>query len=492
MRTLIDLQLKLFSGSISGIQFDINSRDEIPQLLIGLQQIYNNKELRNKVLFILNEAIPENINKNTGRPGMSMWQILVLGTLRLNCNWDYDKVVEISNEHRKVRQMLGHEEGDFQKRYPLQTIKDNVSLLTPEVLDKINECVVKHGHSLTGKKADELNGSCDSFVVETNVHYPTDINLLFDAVRKIITLIAAICEIFGITEWRQHKFNLKTTKKLFNKARSLKRSNSKNKIKRAERDEVIKNAYQTYIEVVESFLQKAEITIGLLRENVFLSSSISARLMSVEHYICHARRQIDQIRRRIIEGETIPHSEKVFSIFEEHTEWICKGKAGVNQELGLSVCILKDQFGFILHHQVMEKVTDDKVAIPMIEETKKKFESLKSCSFDRGFYTPENKKLLKGMLEFVFLPKKGKLSEKDKIEEYSEEFIQARHKHSAVESSINALENHALDRCFDHGIGGFKRYVSLAVLARNIQIIGRIIQKKELKKQKLIKKRLAA
>ncbi len=81
-------------------------------------------------------------------------------------------------------------------------------------------------------------------------------------------------------------------------------------------------------------------------------------------------------------------------------------------------------------------------------------------------------------------PKKGKLFQKDKQIEHSEEFVESRHKHAAVESAINALENHALDRCPDHGIVGFKRYVALAVLARNIQILGSKIRLKELKRQK--------
>ena len=75
----------------------------------------------------------------------------------------------------------------------------------------------------------------------------------------------------------------------------------------------------------------------------------------------HAVRQINQIRRRVILGETIPHAEKVFSVFQSHTEWISKGKAGVPVELGLRVCIMEDQHRFVLHHQVMQKQTDDQV-----------------------------------------------------------------------------------------------------------------------------------
>jgi len=88
------------------------------------------------------------------------------------------------------------------------------------------------------------------------------------------------------------------------------------------------------------------------------------------------------------------------------------------------------------------------------------------------------------MLEHVILPKKGTRSLKDQECEHSEAFIRARYRHSAVESAINAVENHGLDRCLDHGIHGFKRYVALAVVARNMQILGSIIQQKELKRLK--------
>ena len=206
-------------------------------------------------------------------------------------------------------------------------------------------------------------------------------------------------------------------------------------------------------------------------------------------YIAHAERQIDQIRRRVIEGESIPHAEKVFSIFEEHTEWIKKGKAGVQVELGLRVCIVKDQFGFILHHLVMQNETDDKVAVLIIKETLERFNDLSSCSFDKGFHSPSNQEELAKILDKVVLPRKGKLSAINQEIENSEEFIQARRKHSAVESSISALKNHGLERCPDHGLHGFKRYVGMAVVARNIQIIGHIIQQKELKRlQKLEEK----
>ena len=208
-----------------------------------------------------------------------------------------------------------------------------------------------------------------------------------------------------------------------------------------------------------------------------------ARLLETEQFVNHARRQIDQIERRIFNGEKIPHGEKVFSLFEEHTEWISKGKAGVPQELGLRVSVLKDQHGFVLYHEVMQKQTDDNVAVQLVRESKSRFPALGSCSFDKGYYSPGNQKELSEILPQVYLPKKGKLSLQEKEISQAEEVLEARRRHSSVESAINGLEHSGLDRCLDHRIKGFKRYVALSILARNIQTLGNIIQQKQLKNQ---------
>jgi len=484
MRKVIDLQMEFWKKDIANIEFDLQSRDEIPKLLMGLQHIYRTASIRDKVFEVLKQIVPKK-NHEIGRPGMDLWKILVLGTLRLNCNWDYDKVQEMANNHSKLREMLGHSRTDFNCQYALQTIRDNIALLTPPLLDEINQVVVKAGHKvITAKKNQKLRGSCDSFVVETDVHYPTDANLLFDAIRKTIYLIAIICSEIGITDWRQSHHNIMKIKGLLRAIQRLKRSTSKDKAKKKKRDKLIVTEHQNYIDICQEFVSKAKATIRILREIGILSMTQDLRLTIIEEYIRHAERQIDQIRRRVILDEKIPHKEKVFSIFEPHTEWISKGKAGVPQELGLKVCVLKDQSGFILHHQVMEQQTDDKVAVSMTQGAKDKFPNLVSCSFDKGFYSPDNKGDLGKILDYVILPKKGKLSAKDKENEHSEEFVKSRRKHSAVESSINALENHGLDRCCDHGVYGFKRYVALSVLARNIQIMGHLLQQKELKKRR--------
>lgn len=486
MRKVKQMQMKLGEVNIADIAFDLRSRDEIPKLLMGLQHIWCTPELRERVFGILEKIVPEEISADTGRPGMELWKILVLGTIRLNCNWDYDKVQEIANQHSTLRQMLGHAFLDQSYQYPIQTIKDNVRLMTPEVLDEINQVVVKAGHNLVKKKGQAgLKAKCDSFVMKTDSHYPTDINLLLDAMRGVIVLTARICCLFGLEGWRQSFHNLKSIKKLYRRAQNLKRSNSKDETQKVKQQAVIKEAHHAYIEMAAAFIERAKESIATLRQR---GCPAVIELLHIEGFIKHAQRQIEQVNRRVLQDEEIPHYEKVFSIFEEHTEWICKGKAGVPQELGLKVCIVEDQYGFILHSMVMEKQTDEQVAVLIAQEAKQRFSDLNSCSFDKGFYSRTNRQQLEQILDIVVLPKKGKLSAEDKEREHSPEFIQARHQHSAVESAINAVENHGLDRCLDHGLEGFKRYVALAVVARNTQILGHIIQKQKLKKLQKRKK----
>jgi len=299
--------------------------------------------------------------------------------------------------------------------------------------------------------------------------------------RKSIEVCAQICDTHGLSDWRQSAYNVRKLKKLYRRAQRLKHSTSKDEVKREARREEIKEAHERYLKQSEEYLRRLRDTRVAL---VIGCGVLPILLADLDAYIQHAERQIDQIRRRVIKGETIPHEEKVFSIFEPHTEWISKGKAGVPVELGVRVCVLEDQHRFILHHQVMEKTTDDRVAIEMVEETRERFPQLASVSMDKGFHSRANQCDLSERLDRLVLPKKGRLSIAEKARENDPEFIRLRRSHSAVESAINALEVHGLDRCPDHGIHGFKRYVALAVVARNIQRLGAILYEQEREREK--------
>jgi hypothetical protein len=481
MRKIYEPQLKLGQVPIEDIIFDLHSRDEITELLICFQAIFTNPDLRTEVFGILRKMLPAHVDKKNGRPGMDFWKIFVLGTLRLACNWDFDKLVEIANNHKRLRMTLFHApEDDF--LYALRTVAENIALLTPEILGEISRAVIRHGHCLVGKMPGEkLFGSCDSFPSETNVHFPTDISLLPDALRKIITPIPGT----NRKGWRKWNNLPNKAKNLWRASQQQKKRSAKSEKARAELEELIIKAHLAYIAYARTIVERAGRTLDTISDTDVVTC---LRAGEIWKFIRHANRQIDQIERRVVLGESIPHAEKVFSIFEEHTRWIKKGKAGVPQQLGLNVCIVKDQYGFILHHRVMETETDDKIAVPIIRETIDRFPEFSVCPFDRGFHSPANQKDLAEILDRVILPRKGRLTKEAEETENASEFKEGRRKHSAVESSIAALANHGLDRCPDHGIRGFKRYVALGVLARNMQIVGHIIRQKERKRLK----RLAA
>ena len=150
MRKRFEIQLELGHCPIEDIKIPTNSRDELPPVLRSLQEIYTNAELSAKIFEIMERNI---LLVHKGRPGMSLWQILVLGVVRSTLNTNYDRVHLMANYDMLVRQLLGHSLTTLvpEKQYSLQSIKDNVGLLTEGMLDEINEAVVSYGHSVKKK-----------------------------------------------------------------------------------------------------------------------------------------------------------------------------------------------------------------------------------------------------------------------------------------------------------------------------------------------------
>ena len=347
MRRLFNPQLELGATPIEEIRFNPRSRDDIPQLLRGLQFIYGSPTTRDAVFDVLQEHISVDVNFDNGRPGMDLWVLLVLGTLRLGLNCDYDRLHDLANEHKTIRAMLGHGHWQDEHLYGLQTLRDNVALLTEEMLQEINAVVVKAGHDLVKKKDDdELKGRCDSFVVETHVEYPTDTGMLWDAMRKSILLITKLCLLHRVNGWRQSAYNVQRVKSHWRKAQKSNRS------RQASAEEKKKKAHKAYLRVARHYFERVQSSIQQLEEmSKQLSpeawSHLQKELEKVGGFQDYAELLMSQIERRVLEDETIPTEEKIYSIFQPHTEWINKGKAGVLVELGLKVCIMEDQYQFI-------------------------------------------------------------------------------------------------------------------------------------------------
>lgn len=287
-----------------------------------------------------------------------------------------------------------------------------------------------------------------------------------------------MCKEEGLTDWRQYRYNFRCVKQLMRKVQNKKRGVARSDEKKHQKAEEIKEAHRDYISSAQSIVEKVKATLLKVKDETL---TILGKKLEIEKYVKHAERQIDQIERRVILEEEIPHEEKVFSIFEPHTEWVVKGKAGVPVELGLRVGVVEDHHQFILYHQVMEKQTDEKVAVDITRETKKRFPNLFQMSYDKGFHSPANQEDLKKEVTHVILPRKGKLSQVTQALEGTEDFTKARRQHSGVESVINALEVHGLDFCPDRGIKGFKTYVALAIVGYNAGRLGSILHAKEQK-----------
>ena len=232
MRQAIKPQMQLGEIDISAITFDAKSRDDIPRLLRALQHIWTNLELRNRVFQALDSMTTT--NKNNGSPGMDYWKILVLGTLRLVTNCDYDRLKEMANEHGTLRKMLGH--GPYcTHSYHIQTLQDNISHFTPEILDLVSQVVVDAGHELVKKKEEPLHGRADSLVVKTDVHFPTDISLLSYACRKSIEFASTLAEQYQLPGWRQREYLKDQHRKRYNKTRNLKHSSAACELKQRQR-----------------------------------------------------------------------------------------------------------------------------------------------------------------------------------------------------------------------------------------------------------------
>ena len=241
--------------------------------------------------------------------------MLVLAVLRQGLDCDFDRLVHIANHDGLVRQMPGH--GHCGPGCGLQTVIDSVSLPGPELLGRTGGLAVESGHRVAGKKPGEpLRGRVDSFCVETDARYPTDVGLLRDAMRCTIRHAARRSRELGIPGWRQHEpVTGKVVKKAFSRVRT-------SKLAKRSPERVA-----GCLAVCEQYLDRVRDTLGEAGSRD-LSCSQRREAERVRHFLAHAERQARQVRRRLLEGEPVPHGEKTFSIFEPHARWAARGKAG--------------------------------------------------------------------------------------------------------------------------------------------------------------------
>jgi transposase, IS5 family len=459
---------------IIDVTLNLNCRDEIIPILRSLQHLYGNGQLRRELLSLVGKDVNKKTSRKRGRRGLNYWEIAVLAAARLGCNLDYDKLQDLAENHRRLRQIMGI--GDWQAEdvdFDWRRIEDNLIKLRPETLKKINDLIVGAGHVLEPNAIESVRG--DTFVVETNIHYPTESSLIGDGLRKVVTLAARLAAAHGLPGWRQHEHWLHKVKK---QVRDIDRaSRTKSQAGHAR----LQGGYKKLLQLADELLQRGRQLAALLQapENLsVLDPAGGAGAQELLHYAGLTAQVCGTARRRVLEGETVPKEDKIFSIFEPHTELIKRGKQPDPTQFGHNVLVIEDAVGFVVAYRVLGNgVLDQEVVVPAMRDLQDRFRGMiKSASFDRSFHTPRNQLDLAEIVATPCIASKGKEKGRQQQQESTLAFRHARQRHSGIESAIGALQaGNGLKRCRDRSEPGYERYVALGILGRNLHTLGKLL-----------------
>lgn len=469
MRQHYDKQRRFDCTAIGDLILNYDCRDEVVPVLAGLQHVYTCGELRRKVVKLVAEDINEETRRDVGRPGLDDWQIVVLAAVRLGCNYDYDKLQDQAENHRALRAMLGLGEWDEGPSFGARRIRDTLCQLKPTTLEAINQAIVSHGQQLHGTAVESVRA--DSFVVETDIHYPTESALIGDGMRKMIPLCVELASAIGEPGWRQITHLKKRVKEHVRTIAKISASKSP-QVKKG-----LSAAYGRLLDRAATILDRAQ---SLQKKAETKGSSLELLTLAeqLKHWIELTEQVCDTAHRRVILREKVPNSEKLFSLFETHTQLYRRGKAGTPNQFGRQVLVFEDGAGFISHYHLMDrKLGDGDVIVDQTRAAQKKHQGMiQMASFDRGFYSPENEQQLAAIVDEPCVPPRHPKQYAERMKTATVEFHNLRQRHPGIESAIGALQSgNGLKRCRDHSEIGFERYLGLAILGRNIHVLGKLL-----------------
>jgi len=417
-------------------------------------------------------------NPSTGRSGLTPSQTLRSLILMRVKNWDYRELRERIHDGITLRTFT-----DFDSRPVPQHDAFNRAFLrlTPDTLRAINQDVIQVAIQMELEDGKQLR--VDTTVVETNIHHPTDATLLWDSVRTITRLVDGLDKKLP----RGVKGFTKRTLSARRRMQAIQRMTSR------QREQQQTPKYHQLIRITEQVVTQAKHVIGVAkrvrRVDELTRAAINGICTEIASYCQLASRVIDQTRRRVLEGETVPADEKVYSIFESHTDLIKRGKAQKPVEFGHKVFLAESAHGLITDYQVLEgnPVDSDSVR-PSLERHKQIFDQApEGYSADRGFYSEENVQSCKdaGVVE-VCIPQKGgqKSAEQEELER-SRTFKKGQRFRVGIEGRISVLfRGRGMKRCLSKGRERFEILVGAAVLANNLMRIADLLEKRETKRRK--------
>jgi IS5 family transposase len=337
--------------------------------------------------------------------------------------------------------------------------------LSGKTWEAINE--VLSGYARKEEKITAEKLRLDTTAYETNIHYPTDSSLLWDSYRTLARLMRGASDemrAVGLT----HRFHTKKVRKL---ALYISRNGDK---KDKGVQQKLRRTYKKLIERVKWIVSVGEVAERLLAVGNLAAMTVAGEL---KHYLPIEKKIISQAERRVLMGEQVPSEEKVYSLFEEHTELIKRGKARKPIEFGHKVLLAETGEKFILHYETMPKQRADK---ELIESSLNAHNRVFRCrpdilAGDKGFYeSREQIENLTQKIETVSICKKGRRTEEEDQRESTDEFKDGQRFRAGIEGTISVLKRaFKLGKCLFKGFKNFASSVGCAVFCHNLVMLAR-------------------
>jgi IS5 family transposase len=369
-----------------------------------------------------------------------------------------------------LRQFVRIYSGPMMDFTTLDKLKNSIR---PETWKKVNRLLGKYAVEKKLISGEELR--IDTTAVETNIHYPTDSSLLWDTYRVLARLIGQAREVDSSVAGSQ-RFHVKRAKRLQQQiARKAGKTQSTSELK---------SGYKALIEMVEAISTSAldvrrKIEAGSKQHRYTLFNDLLAQglIEQVEHYVKLGTRVVDQARRRVLQGQSVPNEQKLFSIFEPHTELLIRGKAGKPVEFGHMIQIQQVRQKFITDYDAFEKKpVEHQLLKPALEHHRELFGCVpKNLAADKGYYeSVEALATLREKVAVVAIGKKGNRTPEETELEHEPAFRHAQRFRAGVEGTISFLKRVlGLLRCFNKGWDHFAATVGATVFSHNLLALAR-------------------
>jgi transposase, IS5 family len=341
------------------------------------------------------------------------------------------------------------------------------NLIQPKTLEKFNERIIQLAVERKVTQGRKLR--TDGTVVESNLRPPSDNRLLADGVRALARTVVRARKLVKQVVQEPFEDFTQTAKQLARQIGETLRKKT-DAAKSAGRQQ-----YQELLEITRKTVAWARQTQKQLHQQ---RAQKAKRLEQIlETFLSRAEQVIDQTTRRILQGEQVPASEKIVSLFEEHTDIIRRGKESRPVEYGHKVWLNEVEGGLVSHYRILDgNPNDEQQWKPSLKAHLKTFhQPPHQASGDRGLFSEENEKLALDLgVKRVILPKRGHRSKARLKHEHKAWFVNGRHWHAGVEGRISVLKRaHDLGRCLTRGLSGFHSWVGWGVIAGNLAVLGR-------------------